>query len=156
MWNRSQSSTWKKISKFFQNCPLDKSGKSENFFRKFFCLSYIQVIYIKKSAKIHLFRGCCSFFNTSKNKKLFEKNWKFCLFSLGGVNIAQPIKSMLERFFDGFNDLYHKSVSQTLILSQKTISFMQNRGFATVKKLKKILKKSCLFLLGGGVIFAQP
>ena len=44
-----------------------------------------------------------------------------------GVNIAQPMKPILEQFFDGFNDLYHKSVSQTLILSQKTISFMQIR-----------------------------
>ena len=125
-------------------------------FEKFFFWVIYKLYTSKNPQKFTDFEGVVRFLIRQKNKKLFEKNWNFCLFYLWGVIFAQPIKSILEWFFDGFNDLYHKSVSQTLILSQKTISFMQNRWFATVKKLKNFLKKIWLFPLGGGSYLPNP
>ena len=43
---------------------------------------------------------------------------KFLLILPKGVNFIQPKKG---QGFDGFTDLHHKSVSQTLILNQKQL-----------------------------------
>ena len=50
------------LNQSFQTFSSDRSGKSENFIRKIFFLSYIH----QKIAKIHSFRGCCSFSDTPK------------------------------------------------------------------------------------------
>ena len=88
-----------------------------------FFLSYIH----KNQQKIPDFEGVVRFLLRQKIKKIFEKNMTFSSILPIGVNIAQPIKSIMERFLMSLTIFYHTSVCQTLILSQKTISFMENK-----------------------------
>ena len=97
--------------------------KVKNFFEKIFSELYTS----KNPQKFTDFEGVVRFLIRHKIKIYSKKTEIFAYFTYGRVNISQPIKSILERLFDGFNDLYHKSVSQTLILTQKNKSFMQNR-----------------------------
>ena len=62
--------------------------------------------------------------------KIYSKKLIFCKkipILPKGDNFALPINTDLEWLINVFNDFYYKSVSQTLILRQKTISFKQNR-----------------------------
>ena len=100
-----------------------------------------------------------------KNENFFEKKLKFIVcFTYGVVNFIKPIKTILEWFFDGFNDLYHTSVVQTLILVQNLLVLCKIGDFCIlmlkqnhiISEITKISINKWLINQGQGSQFDTP